>query len=101
MDLRIGRRLVEFDGKVKHQRPDPSRKPMSPEDVLSEEKKRQDWLCGFKLGMSRLVWSDVWGPGRAQALRRLERELAETEARFGTSIDDLAPYVLTRPPRAA
>jgi hypothetical protein len=81
-DLRIGRHLVEFDGHVKYD--DPS--------VLWEEKRRQDWLCGFKLGMSRLTWSDVQPDAWSATQRRLLREISDTNARFGVNIDDLAPY---------
>lgn len=94
-DLRIGRHLIEVDGLLKY-RPGQSREP---EEVLREEKSRQDWLSGFKLGISRLTWTDVWPLGQPQVLRRLERELADTEQRFGSDISDLAPYVVTRPPR--
>ncbi|WP_182524423.1 type IV toxin-antitoxin system AbiEi family antitoxin domain-containing protein [Nocardioides dongkuii] len=100
VDLRIGRQLVELDGRLTYL--PPSRGGVasrSPDQVLWEEKRRQDWLCGFKLGMSRLTFDDVWGPGQAAALARLEREVADTEARFGTDISDLAPYVVRRLPR--
>ena len=70
-----------------------------PEQVLDDEKDRQDFVCGFKLGMSRIVWADYWGARRELALRRFEREYLDTCARFGTSIEDLAPYVVRRPPR--
>lgn len=102
-DLRLGRHLVEFDGRVKYTRvEDGGIATVAPADVVWYEKQRQDWLSGFKLGMSRLVWDDVWGPGREAALRRIEREYLDTTARFGTSIDDLAPYrVRRRDPRAA
>jgi hypothetical protein len=96
-DLRIGRHLIEVDGRVKYLREDPSDRP--PDETLWEEKKRQDWLCGFKLGMSRLTWADVYGAGEAAALIRLEREVSDTEARFGSDISDLAPYLVPRPPR--
>lgn len=45
---------------------------------------------------SRLVWRDVWGPGREAALARLEREVADTDARFDTDLTDLLPYVVQR-----
>ncbi len=64
--------------------------------MLWEEKQRQDFIGGFKLGRladhrPRLL------RGRAgSAERRLLREYADTCARFGTDIDDLAPYVVRR-----
>ncbi|WP_244929813.1 type IV toxin-antitoxin system AbiEi family antitoxin domain-containing protein [Nocardioides sp. W7] len=97
VDLRIGRHLIEVDGKVKYQRDGPAGR--TADEVVWDEKLRQDWLCGFKLGMSRLTWTDVYGPGQAAALVRLEREVSDTEARFGTDITDLAPYIVPRPRR--
>ncbi|QIG45600.1 hypothetical protein G5V58_25220 [Nocardioides anomalus] len=95
----MGRHLVEFDGRVKYQRGGLADRPV--EDVVWEEKRRQDWLCGFKLGMSRLVWDDV-RPGAWDRTRTwLAREVLDTRARFGTSIDDLAAYVVHEPRRRA
>ena len=84
VDVRIGRHLVEFDGHLKYD--DPA--------VLWQEKRRQDWLCGFKLGMSRLTWTDVQADVWKATQRRLLREILDTNARFGVTIDDLAPYRL-------
>lgn len=92
-DVRVGRQLFEADGLFKYDEDNPSRKP--PPSVLAEEKKRQDFLSGFKLGMSRLTYVDMFA-GRRAALARAAREYADTCARFGTSIDDLAPYRVTR-----
>ena len=46
--------------------------------------------------MSHVVWDDLWGSRREQTKRRLRREYDATVARFGTSIDDLARYVVGR-----
>jgi len=100
-DARVGRHLFEFDGKLKYLRPDLRRPLMRPEDVVFEEKNREDWFRGYRLGMSRLIWSDVWGPGREPAKERLKREAEQTTALFGTSIDDLAPYIIRDRRRAA
>lgn len=92
-DLRVGRHVFEFDGRVKYRLPDEGGFATgSGGEVLWEEKQRQDWICGFKIGMSRIVWEDFWGARREQALRRLRREYADTVARFGVSTEDLAPY---------
>lgn len=98
-DLRVGRHLFEFDGRQKYQRDDLDDRP--PDEVVWEEKKRQDWLCGFKLGMTRLTWDEVWPVGQVGTLERIERELSATERRVGTDIGDLAPYVVKRQRRAA
>jgi hypothetical protein len=96
-DLRVGRHLVEFDGFLKYQRRDlDDRRRIDPEQVVWEEKRRQDWLLGYHLGMSRLIWADLWGSRRRLALERVAREYALTCARFGTSIDDLAHLIVRR-----
>lgn len=97
VDFRVGRHLVEFDGRHKYQRRDVGGyADRSADEVMWEEKRRQDWLCGFKLGMSRVVWSEVQPEVWAATQDRLHREIRDTDARFGTSIDDLSPYVIRR-----
>lgn len=92
-DLRLGRQVFEFDGKIKIV---PSISggyaADAPTDVLWAEKGRQDFVTGFKLGVCRVTWEDVYGRGRAQARERLLREYLSTCARFGTDISDLAQY---------
>lgn len=100
-DARAGRHLFEFDGRQKYQRPDTSRRLLTPEDVLFEEKNREDWFRSYRLGMSRFIWTDVWGPGREAAMRRARREYDATTAMWGTDISDLAPYVIVERRRAA
>jgi hypothetical protein len=97
-DVRVGRHVFEMDGKVKFI-------PVAeggvanddPVEVAWAAKQRQDFITGFKLGVSRVTYRDL-GPGRAQAVVRLRREYADTAARFGTDITDLARYVVRRPP---
>lgn len=94
-DLRVGRHVFEVDGRLKYRDEAAggvARKPA--DEVLWEEKLRQDFVTGFKLGMSRIVWADFWQPQRTQALARLLREYRTTVDRFGTSIDDLSPYIV-------
>lgn len=97
-DLLLGRHVIEFDGRVKYRRADQGGVSLvSADEVLWREKQRQDWLCGFKLGISRLVWADLWGDARSAALARLRREYLETVRLYGTSIDDLARFVIKGP----
>lgn len=97
-DLLLGRHVIEFDGRVKYRRVDEGGVArVSADEVLWREKQRQDWLCGFKLGISRLVWADLWGDARTEALARLRREYLETVRLYGTSVDDLAPFVVRGP----
>jgi hypothetical protein len=101
-DLRIGRHVFEFDGRIKYQRRhEGGVAEVDPQDALWAEKQRQDWVCGFKLGMSRIIWGDLWGARRRMALARMAREYADTAARFGESIEDLAPFIVRRPRRHA
>jgi hypothetical protein len=101
-DLRIGRHLFEFDGKIKYQRQQEGGvSSVDPREALWAEKQRQDWVCGFKLGMSRIVWNDFWGERRGVALDRMAREYDDTASRFGESLDDLAPFIVRRSRRRA
>lgn len=93
-DLRVGRHVFEIDGLLKYD----ATEEQEPRGVLLEEKRRQDFISGFKLGSSRITAHDQ-GPGRQVALRRLAREYADTCARFGTSIADLAPYLVPKSQR--
>jgi hypothetical protein len=97
-DLRIDRHIFEFDGRLKY-RPvsEGGVAPKSADEILWEEKERQDFVTGFKLGMSRIVWDDLWGRRREVAKARLLREYLDTRARFGDSIDDLTPYIIRGP----
>ena len=97
-DLRLGRHVFEFDGRVKYQRVDEGGFAItSVNDVVWREKQRQDWICGFKLGISRVIWDDLFGAARDTALSRLRREYLETCRLFGESIDDLTPYLVRGP----
>lgn len=89
-DIRVGRHIFEPDGKLKYFL---TQLGKTPEQILWEEKKRQDFITGFKLGVSRITTYDCWD-GRPAALRRLSREYHDTVTRFGTDISDLAPYIL-------
>lgn len=83
-DLRVGRQLFEFDGKLKYLRRAEGGVADEPAgEVVWREKKRERLVCGQGLGMSRLVWEDVWGPGRAAARIRLKAEYEVTRARYG------------------
>ncbi len=88
-DIRVDRHIFEADGLLKYPDDDVSEARL----VLRREKERQDFISGFKLGVSRITAYDC-GAGRAAALARLEREYADTCGRFGSAIDDLAPFVL-------
>jgi hypothetical protein len=92
-DLVVHRHFFEADGLLKYPHGNPSGK--APDIVRAEEKRRHDFLTGFKLGSSRLTYVDLFS-GRRAALARAEREYADTCARFGTDIADLTPYRVHR-----
>lgn len=97
-DLRIGRHLIEIDGRWKYVKADQGGlADRDPAEVLWDEKQRQDWLCGFKLGMSRVVWDDLMPPRWKATQERVTREVNDTHSRFGSDITDLAPYLLREP----
>ena len=97
-DMRVGRHLFEVDGDVKYTADNAL--GLDPRLVLRREKDRQDFITGFKLGVSRITAADCHG-GQDAARARLAREYADTCARFGTDITDLAPYVVRRARPAA
>ncbi len=96
-DMVVKRHFFEADGLLKYGPDNPS--GLDPLVVLAEEKRRHDFLTGFKLGASRITYVDLFA-GRRAALARAAREYADTCARFGTDTDDLTPYrVMRTPPR--
>ena len=96
-DLRVGRHVFEVDGRAKLRRiEDGGFAERDPEELLWRDKGRTDFITGFHLGMSRILWADFWGRQREHAKRRLRREYDATVARYGTDISDLAPYLVQR-----
>lgn len=96
-DMRVGRQLFECDGEIKYlpeQAGGIALRPVT--EIVLEEKDREDWFRGFHLGISRLGWRDVWGPGRQAAMARVRREAAATERLWGSSIDDLERFRVRR-----
>ncbi len=92
-DLRLGRHFFEIDGEVKLLPPELGGvAARAPREVLWEEKQRQDFVTGFKTGVSRLTWPDFFGGARERALERCRREFLDTCSRFGTDISDLAQF---------
>lgn len=92
-DLRLGRHVFEVDGRVKYGVDNSL--GLAPEEVLWREKTRQDFITGFKLGLSRITAKDVYSD-REAALRRLAREYRSTVDRWGHELGDLASYVVRR-----
>ncbi|HWJ09043.1 MAG TPA: type IV toxin-antitoxin system AbiEi family antitoxin domain-containing protein [Nocardioides sp.] len=92
-DLRLGRHFFEVDGRWKLLPvADGGLARTSSSDALWDEKLRQDFVTGFKTGMSRLTWNDFFGQQRRRALERCRREYLDTCSRFGTDVSDLAQF---------
>ncbi len=86
VDLRLRRHLFEFDGKVKYvgrERGGVAGKPV--EQVVWEEKQREDWLRGHAggYGMSRVTWAELLGRNRDVTRARLAREYLQSQRLFG------------------
>lgn len=89
VDLRVGRHLVEFDGRKYVGRAGGGVADKSPGDVGWDEKApAEELICGRGFGMSRVVWSDLWGAQRHRTLDRLQREYDVTTRRFGTRLPE-------------
>jgi hypothetical protein len=86
VDLRVGRHFFEFDGKIKYLgREQGGVADRSPEEIVFDEKRREDWLRRHDggHGISRVVWSEMFGPVRVETKLRLLREYEQTERLFG------------------
>lgn len=93
-DARLGRHVFEMDGALKLRTRAEGGVAIDPHRALWEEKRRQDFISGFKVGISRITFADCLPEQRDRTLRRLAREYADTVARWGTDLADLAPYVV-------
>ena len=85
-DLRLGWHLFEFDGRVKYSRHRPYVDERPGEEVLWSEKRREDWLRSLGYGVSRVVWSDLFGPARQRTVQRLRSDVDRTIQRVGESV---------------
>lgn len=86
-DLRVGCHVFEFDGRIKYSRRDQGGvADASPDQVAWEERRREVAVCARGLGMSRIVWTDLWGPARKHAEERLRAEYARTLALHGPAL---------------
>lgn len=89
LDMLLGCHAVEFDGKVKYLSPSEGGVALRPaSDIVWEEKQRQTAVCAEGLGMSRVVWADLWGKRRAVTKHRIRQEYAVTVQRFGNRLPD-------------
>jgi hypothetical protein len=91
-DVRVGCHIFEFDGRLKYRRQGEGGVADRPVDeVLWEERTRERAVCAEGLGMSRVIWDELFGRERARLKQRLLSEYAVTLARFG---DVLPPHLV-------
>lgn len=89
VDMLLGCHAIEFDGKVKYVgRADGGLADRPAAEVIWNEKQRQTEICGEGLGMSRVVWADLWGARRERAKARIRKEYAVTLSRFGDRLPE-------------
>ncbi|TCJ29908.1 type IV toxin-antitoxin system AbiEi family antitoxin domain-containing protein [Nocardioides jejuensis] len=98
-DLRVRRHIIEFDGRVKYRSISNGGVSGDPEVALWEEKKRQDFVQSFRLGVSRVTWAHVQPDTWRATGERLVREIAATDRLFGGDIADLSPFILPKSAR--
>jgi hypothetical protein len=86
VDLRVDSLLIEFDGRVKYVgRAAGGVADVPPEEVLWEEKKREDWLRrqGNGFVVVRVTWADLFGHQRRETIAMVQREHARAQALYG------------------
>lgn len=83
-DCRVGCQLFEFDGFIKLQSVELGGVAQrSAAEVVWKEKVRQDQVTSEGLGMSRVVWEEMFGAARKRARARILRENEHTLKRYG------------------
>lgn len=86
-DLRVGRHLFEFDGRIKYQSSeDGGVADRELEQVLWDERRREVDVTDEGFGMTRLTYADHWGEARALTERRVRRDYDDTTRRYGTEL---------------
>ena len=88
-DLRVNCHLFEFFGEIKLRPPAAGGVARAPAHQLVWDAKRRDIDLGHQgLGVSHVVWADLWGDRRAVAKRRLRTEYDDTVRRFGDRLPE-------------
>ena len=82
VDLLLEGHVFEFDGRQKYLGVAHGGFTDDVGDVVWQEKQREDWLRSLGLGVSRIVWGDLFGTSRRAARQRLSREYLATRARL-------------------
>jgi hypothetical protein len=97
-DLRIGRHIVEFDGRRKYiQRADGGDAERRADEIVWAEKVRERDISLHGLGVSRVFWEDCLGRARQSTMRRLKDEYDATVRRYGSELPaDLVEFAIRK-----
>ena len=88
-DIRVGCHFFEFFGEIKLRPPEAGGVAQAPAfEVVRDAKKRDIDLGHVGLGVSHILWADLWEPQRSLAKRRLRAEFDETVRRFGAQLPE-------------
>ena len=88
-DIRVNRHIFEFFGEIKLKPPEAGGVAQAPAFQVVRDAKQRDIQLGHQgLGVSHVMWGDLWGDERAATKRRLRTEYEETVRRFGTQLPD-------------
>lgn len=82
-DLRVGCHLFEADGLRKLLPASEGGLARSTRSALRDLRAREAAICSEGLGMSRVLWDDLFGRARERTMARLVAEERVTRARFG------------------
>ena len=82
-DLRISWHTFEMDGKVKYDVDGPYARGRTAQQILWDEKEREDFVRRHDYGVTRFGWADLWGSRRAKLQARCRREMEVTIRRVG------------------
>lgn len=86
-DLHVANHMIEADGAVKLQPVADGGVSEDPRRSLWEEKLRERAITDRGLVVTRVVWEDLWGRRRKEAVTRLRRDHAESVERFGATLN--------------
>lgn len=82
-DLRLSWHTFEMDGKVKYDVEGPFAKGRTAQQILWDEKQREDFVRDQGHGVTRFGWADLWGARRRKLLARCHRDVEATIRRVG------------------
>ncbi|GEB12184.1 hypothetical protein NSI01_04990 [Pimelobacter simplex] len=86
-DLRVGNLVVEADGEIKYRSVEDGRVADDPRRAVFDEKVRERDIADRGLVVVRVIYADLWGRHRPEAIARIRRGHVEAVRRFGRDLD--------------